>query len=94
MWYTVSTMHKRSSKQGSKDVNEIAFRVFQEAVGETVPNHQAKKNPAAVELGRLGGLRGGKARALKLEPERRREIARLAAIARWSRLQGSRGIKP
>ena len=42
-----------------------------------------KKNPAAVELGRLGGLKGGPARAAKLSPERRREIARNAAHIRW-----------
>lgn len=41
------------------------------------------KNPAAVELGRLGGLKGGPARAAKLTPEQRSEIARKAARARW-----------
>jgi hypothetical protein len=44
-----------------------------------------KKNPAAVALGRLGGLKGGKARAKKLTPERRREIAVQAVKARWAR---------
>jgi hypothetical protein len=44
-----------------------------------------EKNPAAVELGRLGGLKGGKARAEKLTPERRKEIARKAARARWEK---------
>ena len=42
------------------------------------------KNPAAVALGRLGGLKGGKARAEKLSDERRREIAKRAAEMRWS----------
>ena len=42
-----------------------------------------EKNPAAVELGRLGGKKGGKVRAEKLSPERRKEIARKAAKARW-----------
>ncbi len=42
------------------------------------------KNAAAVELGRLGGAKGGKARAEKLTPEQRSEIARRAARARWS----------
>lgn len=42
-----------------------------------------QKNPAAVALGRLGGQRGGKARAAKLTSEERREIARRAARARW-----------
>jgi len=41
------------------------------------------KNPYAVELGRLGGLKGGKARADRLTPERRGEIAKIAASARW-----------
>jgi hypothetical protein len=44
-----------------------------------------EKNPAAVELGRLGGLKGGPARAEKLSPERRKEIARKAAKARWDK---------
>lgn len=43
------------------------------------------KNPAAVELGRLGGLKGGKSRAKKLSSQRRSEIARKAAIARWEK---------
>jgi hypothetical protein len=45
---------------------------------------EAKKNPHAVALGRMGGLKGGVARAQKLTPERRREIARRAARARWA----------
>lgn len=44
-----------------------------------------EKNKAAQELGRLGGLKGGKARAKKLTPEQRREIARKAAKARWDK---------
>ena len=44
-----------------------------------------EKNPAAVELGRLGGLKGGKARAAKLTPEERSESARKAAKARWEK---------
>lgn len=43
------------------------------------------KNPAAVALGRLGGLKGGKARANKLTPERRAEIAKKAAAKRWDK---------
>ncbi len=45
----------------------------------------SEKNPAAVELGRRGGLKGGKARAEKLTPEQRKEIARKAAKARWAK---------
>lgn len=44
-----------------------------------------EKNPAAVELGRLGGKKGGRARAAKLTPEERSEIARNAAKARWAK---------
>lgn len=46
---------------------------------------KTKKNPAAVALGRLGGLKGGTARAQKLTPKRRSAIARKAAGARWSK---------
>ena len=48
---------------------------------------KSEKNPAAVALGRLGGLKGGKARAKKLTAKRRSEIARRAAQARWDRRQ-------
>jgi hypothetical protein len=43
------------------------------------------KNPAAVALGKLGGKKGGPARAKKLSPERRQEIAKKAARARWAK---------
>jgi hypothetical protein len=46
---------------------------------------QKKKNPAAVALGRLGGLKGGPARAAKLTAEQRSEFARKAVMVRWSR---------
>ena len=44
-----------------------------------------KKNPHAVALGRLGGLKGGKARTAKLTPQERRELARKAGLARWAK---------
>ena len=69
-------MPKRSSKPGrTEDVNETAFRVLREATGE--------KNPAAVALGRLGGKKGGPARAAKLSPKKRQQIARKEAMKRW-----------
>ena len=68
-----------------KDVNETAFNVVQQATGEKPKEEPTKKNPAAVALGRLGGLKGGKARKEKLTKEQRSEIARKAAEARWSR---------
>lgn len=71
-------MPKRSSKQ---DINEIASSIINEATEEAEDTPQ--KNPAAVSLGRLGGLKGGKARAAKLTPEQRKEIAKKAAASRW-----------
>lgn len=50
------------------------------------PLNTGGKNPAAVALGRLGGLKGGKARAEKLTSEQRKEIAKKAAQARWAKL--------
>lgn len=73
-------MPKRSSKRPTGDINETAFRVVQQATGETT-----EKNPAAVALGRLGGLKGGRARADKLSQRRRSAIARKAAKKRWSK---------
>lgn len=78
-------MNERSSKrgQGPKDANQIAFAVVQQALGEA-PKVEQTKNPAAVTLGRLGGLKGGKARAEALSPAKRKAIAKKAAKARWS----------
>ena len=76
-------MPKRSSKK-RKDINVLASEIVGEATKEQ-ENQLSDKNPAAVALGKLGGLKGGKARAEKLTPERRREIARKAAQARWSK---------
>ncbi|HJW28847.1 MAG TPA: hypothetical protein VJ508_06295, partial [Saprospiraceae bacterium] len=58
-----------------------------QATGEApaVVADMPQKNQAAVELGRLGGKKGGKARAEKLTPERRKEIAKEAAIKRWAK---------
>lgn len=52
---------------------------------EEAPTSTKEKNPAAVALGRLGGLKGGRARVEKLSPERRKEIARRAARVRWGK---------
>lgn len=68
----------------SRDINERAKQIIDLATGEMTEPEQTK-NPAAVSLGRLGGLKGGKARAAKLTPERRREIAQAAAAARWKK---------
>jgi hypothetical protein len=76
-------MPKRS-KNRPRDTNELAHQIFLESVGE-IPKFTPKtKNPAAVSLGRLGGLKGGKARANALSPKERSEIAKKAAEARWN----------
>ena len=63
------------------DVNILAASIVDKATDEA----HIVKNPAAVALGRLGGLKGGKARAAKLTSIRRVEIAKKAAAARWSK---------
>jgi hypothetical protein len=76
-------MPERSRKRPT-DVNELAKQVVDEATGEAAPvDPDAGKDPAAVALGRKGGLKGGKARAAKLTAEERAESARKAARARW-----------
>ncbi len=74
------------SRKRSRDVNELARQLVDEAVGD-VPKHDpdAGKDPAAVALGRKGGLKGGKARAAKMTPEERSAAARRAALKRWDR---------
>jgi len=70
-------MPNRSSR--AQDPNILAARIIRLAT------EQPGKNPLAVELGRLGGLKGGKARAEKLSARKRSSIAKKAAKARWSR---------
>jgi len=78
-------MPKRSSTP--KDVNQAARRIIDIATGEapkTVPGEG--KNPAAVALGRLGGLKGGRARADSMSAAKRKAIAKKAAAARWKKV--------
>jgi len=65
------------------DLNQLAKRIVDEATGEIQPEEIDEKKKAAIESGRLGGLKGGKARAEKLTPEERSEIAKKAAESRW-----------
>ena len=74
----------RKHPSKNEDVNEAAFRVVREATEKHDPEAQ-RKNPAAVALGRLGASKGGKARAAKLSAKKRAQIARKAAMTRWSK---------
>jgi hypothetical protein len=71
-------------KRSSTDLNQTAFRIMQQSTGQAAPSPAPAKNPAAVALGRLGGLKGGKARAANLSAKKRKEIAKKAANSRWS----------
>lgn len=72
-----------------RDPNQLAKRIVDIATGEAQDTDSLPappsphKNPHAVELGRLGGKKGGRARADKLSPEQRSEIAKRAAQKRW-----------
>ncbi len=85
-------MPKRSSKtkkKAPKDVNSLASFIVAQATGEEPEEDEKEPTPeelahaAAVALGRLGGLKGGKARAKKLSAKKRAAIAKKAARARW-----------
>jgi hypothetical protein len=79
-------MAKKPRKQ-PRDLNKLAASIVamstSERPTEESPPGDSGKNPHAVALGRLGGKKGGKARASKLTAEQRREIARKAAKVRW-----------
>lgn len=75
-------------RKRSRDFNQMASSIVAEATGEIPTEAEVKtssKNPAAVALGRLGGLKGGKARAESLSKKRRKEIAQKAAKSRWNK---------
>ena len=81
-------MPRRSSKD--RDFFAIARRVVEQAIGEQMDGSpledpDAGKNPAAVALGKLGGAKGGNARAKKLSPAKRKAIAKKAAAKRWGK---------
>lgn len=81
-------MHKRSStNKRPRDINELAASIVDETTGDVPTGEPAttEKNPHAAALGRLGGRKGGPARAASLSAEQRSEIARNAAAARWQR---------
>jgi hypothetical protein len=79
-------MPTRSSKD--HDLMAVAWHVVEQAIGEHMdctPLEKPTKNPAAVALGKLGGAKGGAARAAALSPRKRSAIAKKAARARWGK---------
>jgi hypothetical protein len=85
-------MVDRSSKpKRPRDANQLAKLITDIATGQVEDEDDdpdSGKDPAAVSLGRRGGLKGGKARAEKLTPEQRREIAKKGAAKRWGESDG------
>ena len=85
-------MPKRSRKKKPADFNQLARSIVDQATGASAPKKkrpakkaEKAKDPAAVALGRKGGLKGGPARAAKLTKAQRSESAKKAAQARWAR---------
>lgn len=75
----------RSSKL-PKDANQRAAEIVRLSTEESAPESKSEQNPVSAylsQIGRKGGLKGGKARAAKLSAAKRKEIARKAASARW-----------
>jgi hypothetical protein len=77
-------MPDRSRKKRPVDLNRLAASIVDDATSDAKAGDEGK-DPAAVALGRKGGLKGGKARAEKMSAAERSEAARKAAAARWSR---------
>ncbi len=90
-------MPKRSSiHKAPQDENQLAKSILDLITSEGTeaePEAKPEKNPAAVALGRLGGLRGGKARAESLSADERKAIARKAAQGRWAKQKGESNTK-
>ncbi|MCY4420236.1 MAG: hypothetical protein OXC42_03155 [Gammaproteobacteria bacterium] len=83
-----------SKPKRPQETNQLANHIVDLSAGDTMKEDPySGKNPAAVELGRLGGLKGGKARAKKLTKKQRSEIARKAANARWLMVASSKNKK-
>lgn len=77
--------HSSKKPKRPRDLNLLSKKIVEIATEGKPAEEPSDKNPHAVALGRLGGKKGGKARAEKLTPEERKEIARKAAKARWEK---------
>lgn len=74
-----------TGKGKKRDFTQIAKAMIDKVTGNAPPEKQDTRNPNAVALSKLGASKGGKIRAKKLSAKKRKEIARKAAKARWSR---------
>jgi len=74
-----------AKKKRPRDANQLARQIVDEATGRCPVEEDDDKDPAAVKRGKLGGLKGGKARAAKLSKSERSEIAKHAAKVRWAK---------
>ena len=74
------------SRKRPRDLNALAASIVNDTTDEDKAEPDDGKDPAAVALGRRGGLKGGKARAARMTPQERSEAARRAAEARWKPL--------
>ncbi len=82
------------SRKKPRDLNALAKAIVEESTGQAPklePDADADKNPHAVAMGRLGGQKGGPARAAKLSKKKRSEIAKKAAKSRWA-AQADKGL--
>jgi hypothetical protein len=92
----MATKKRRKPSRKAEDANETAFAMMNAISDDDKPGQTAqaerktRKNPAAVALGRRGGLKGGSARAKSLTPEERQAIASKAAKARWGKRDPSK----
>ena len=84
--YTFGMVKKSKKKKRPADLNLLAVSIVEDATNDQPAVDTSDKNPNAVALGRLGGKKGGRARAKKLTAEQRSEIARIAANARWKKV--------
>lgn len=85
--YTFGMPKRSSIHKHPQDESQLAKAILDLVIdeSESAPEEKPQKNLAAVALGRLGGLKGGKARAEKLSPKKRKAIAKKAAQARWAK---------
>lgn len=88
--YALRMVKQSKKKKRPADLNLLAASIVEDATNDNPSiikpsEEKPTKNPHAVALGRLGGLKGGKARAKKLTSQQKKEIAQKAAKARWSK---------